>query len=139
MASSPDIQLFVSLISKELDIEERDREYLRLFSELKHNPDIETVNRVPLTHHTETHHTEVNENFVKKGVVSFISGVMTAEITAENIRSVFCALYGRLSNHTIELEVASQDRKLKVSAHSQADLEAAIAQATAFVSQGVAK
>ncbi|MEN8445732.1 MAG: hypothetical protein ABG776_12045, partial [Cyanobacteria bacterium J06555_13] len=48
MVSGPKAQLIVQFNDPVLDEEECDREYLRLIHELKNNPAINAVHRIPL-------------------------------------------------------------------------------------------
>jgi hypothetical protein len=60
-------------------------------------------------------------------------GLLTAEVRAENAKKLLVFLGDRLGGKPIELEVEANGRRLKVSAHSREELEAAIKAAQDFV------
>lgn len=126
MPATRNIKLIISLSAPDLDIEERDREFLQLISELKENPDVEEVSRVPMQ----------DIPVMSKGAGSFLVGLLTAEISPQNVKPIFHFLYTRLSRKTIELEVEANGKRLKVSAGSHEDLKIAIQEAQAFISDG---
>ncbi|MGB3616245.1 MAG: hypothetical protein WBA10_20805 [Elainellaceae cyanobacterium] len=68
-----------------------------------------------------------------KALGGFIVGLLTAEVSLENIQYVFKFLGDRLSGKAIELEVEANGKKLKVTANSQTELAAAIEAAQQFV------
>jgi hypothetical protein len=124
MTSTSNIRLTIGFNDLSLDLEERDREASRLISELKDIGEIEEVGRVP----------EQDMLATSKALGGFLAGLLIAEVNPKNIKSVFCFLGDRLCGKTIELEVEANGKKLKVSARSREELEAAIKAAQDFIS-----
>ena len=60
-------------------------------------------------------------------------GLLTAEVSAENSKKLLGFLRDCLGGKPIELEVEANGKRLKVSAHSREELEAAIKAAQDFV------
>ena len=129
MVSGPDAQLIIQFNDPALDEEECDRNYLRLIHELKNNPAIDAVHRVPVAAPSEA------RSEPSKSTLTFIKNLLTAEITGDNLRPALQSLYNRLVKKTIEIEVEANGRRLKVTASSQEDLEVAIQNAQRFVDQ----
>ena len=124
MASPQTIRLNVALVDPQLDLEERNKQALRLISELKALDTIKNVSpgacdRVPP---------------MSKSPASYIAGLLTAEVNLSNAKSVLRFLGSRLRDKPVELEVAAGDRRLKVKARSVEELEQAIAAAQNFIS-----
>lgn len=129
MVSGPKAQLIVQFNDPVLDEEECDREYLRLIHELKNNPAINAVHRIPLAAPSEA------QSWPSKSTLTFAKNLLTAEINGDNLNPAIRSLYNRLVRKTIELEVEANGRRLKVTASSQEDLEVAIQNAQRFVDQ----
>lgn len=68
-----------------------------------------------------------------KSVGGFLVGLLTAEVSVANAKKLLGFLGDRLSGKPIELEVEGNGKKLKVSAHSREELEAAIKAAQDFI------
>ena len=85
--------------------------------------EIETVDRV----------LDPNPPVGNKAVGAILVGLLTAQGNKENAQKVMGFLGDRLGNKPIELEVEANGKKLKVSAHSREELEAAIEAAQKFV------
>lgn len=68
-----------------------------------------------------------------KALGAVLIGVLTAEVNATNIKTVFGFLSDRLGGKPIVMEVEANGRKLKVTASSQQELLAAIQAAQQFV------
>jgi hypothetical protein len=124
MISTPNIKLTIGFNDLGLDLEERDRESLRLISELREIDEVEKVERIP----------DAKMPAMSKAFGGFLMGLLTAEVNPKNIKSVFRFLGDRLGGKSIELEVEANGRRLKVSAGSREELKAAIQAAQAFIS-----
>ena len=122
MTDSP-IRYTIAFNDPELDAEEREEAATRLLSQMKDLDEI-TAQRVM----------DPNPPEGNKALGGFLVGVLTAEVSASNAKQAFSFLKDRLSGKTIELEVEGNGKRLKVSASSRAELEAAIQQAQAFIS-----
>ncbi|MEL7054502.1 MAG: hypothetical protein AAFV85_13330 [Cyanobacteria bacterium J06634_6] len=129
MVSGPKAQLIVQFNDPVLDEEECDREYLRLIHELKNNPAIDAIHRIPLATRSEV------PAQPSKSALAFVKNLLTAEINGDNLKPAIRSLYARLVRKTIELEVEANGRRLKVTVSSQEDLEVAIQNAQRFVDQ----
>jgi hypothetical protein len=124
MTSTTNIKLTIGFNDLSLDLEERDRESLRLISELREIHEIEEVDRVP----------DRDMPSMSKAFGGFLVGLLTAEVNPKNIKAVFRFLGDRLGGKSIELEVEANGKKLKVSAGSREELEAAVQAAQDFIS-----
>ena len=118
-----DIKLSILFNDPELDDEEREEEAQRLMSQMRDLDDVE-VSRVM----------DPNPPEGNKALGGMLVGILTAEVSAANAKHAFDFLKDRLGGKTIELEVEGNGKKLKVSANSRAELEAAIQQAQAVIS-----
>jgi len=124
MTKIPNIRLTIGFNGPNLELEERDREALRLLSDLREVDDIEEVSLVPDLNPPERNKTEGG----------FLIGLLTAEVNFKNIKSVFHFLENRLSGKPIDLEVEANGKRLKVSARNPEELRIAIEEAQKFVS-----
>lgn len=125
MAMSPDnIKLTIEFGDPSLDVEERDREASRLMAELKELEGIEHVGRV----------LDSDLPARSKSAGQFLVGLLTAEISTENAKSVLRFLHHRLQNKQVEMEVEVDGKRLKVRANSPEGLEHAVEQAQKFIS-----
>lgn len=68
-----------------------------------------------------------------KGVGGFLVGILTAEISSKNIKSMMNFLGDRLSGKSIELELEAHEKKLKIKVSNQQDLATAIQAAKDFI------
>ena len=123
MANPFDLKLTINFNDPDLSPEERDEQAQRFLAELKDMDEVETANRV----------LDPNPPEGNKALGGFLIGMLTAEVNAANAKAAFGYLRDRLSGKPIELEVEANGKKLKVSAHSQAELEAAIKAAQDFI------
>lgn len=117
------LKLTINFNDSDLSSEERDEQVQRLLAELKDMDEVETADRV----------LDPNPPEGNKALGGFLVGLLTAEINAANAKAAFGFLKDRLSGKPIELEVEANGRKLKVSAHSREELEAAIKAAQDFI------
>jgi hypothetical protein len=116
MTNKSDIKLIIDFNDPDLTSEERDEQAQRLMSELKQMDEVEAVSRV----------LDPNPPAGNKALGGFLVGLLTAEVNAENAKRLFGFLGDRLSGKQIELEVEANGKKLKVKAHSNEELQAAI-------------
>jgi hypothetical protein len=123
MESNPNIKITFNFNDPDLTPEERDEQAQQLITELKDVDEVETVNRI-----LDPHPPAGN-----KALGAILVGLLTAEVNAANAKRVFGFLSDRLGGKAIELEVEANGNKLKVSAHSREELEAAIKAAQDFV------
>ena len=119
-----DVKLSICFNDPDLDDEEREEEAQQLMSQMRDLDDVE-VNRVM----------DPNPPEGNKAIGGMLVGLLTAEVSAANAKHAFDFLKDRLGGKTIELEVEGNGKKLKVSANSRAELEAAIQQAQAFIAE----
>ena len=68
-----------------------------------------------------------------KSFVSFLIGVLSAEVSLENAEKLFNVLGDRLRNKPIKIKVESQGRSLEVEAYSVQELNSAINSAKSFL------
>lgn len=123
MTTNSNVKLTITFKDSNLDIEELDEQAQRLLTELKQVDEVETVNRV----------LDPNPPVGNKALGGFLVGLLTAEVNATNAKKLMGFLGERLSGKPIELEVEANGKKLKVKAHSQEELKAAIKAAQDFV------
>jgi hypothetical protein len=94
-----------------------------LMAELRQMDEIESVDRVQ----------DPNPPEGNKAIGGLLVGLLMAEINVANAQKLMGYLGDRLGGKPIELEVEANGKKLKVSAHSREELEAAIAAAQKFI------
>jgi len=123
MANGSDIKLTINFNDPQLTSEERDEQVQRLIKELKDMDEVEKVERVLETSPPEG----------SKALGGFLIGLLTAEVNANNAKQLFKFLGDRLGGKAISLEVEANGKKLKVTAHSREELEAAIKAAEDFI------
>lgn len=116
------VLLTLGLIDADLDDDVRDEQAQRLVRELR-DIEVESAERV-----IDPHPPKGN-----KAMGGFIVGLLTAEVSMDNLQLVFKFLGDRLVGKSIELEVEANGKSLRVTAHSQAELAAAIEAAQRFV------
>ena len=122
MMTSDNIKLTINFSDPGLDDEERDEEVENLLYQMHDLEEVE-ANRV-----VDPHPPAGN-----KSLGALLVGVLTAEVNIANCKKVLGFLGDRLGGKPIELEVEANGRKLKVTAHSREELEAAIKAAQDFV------
>lgn len=123
--TSDNIKFTINFSSPDLDDEERDEEVQNLLHQLQDLDEVE-ANRV----------IDPNPPAGNKALGALLVGILTAEVNTANCKKVLGFLGDRLGGKPIELEVEANGRKLKVTAHSREELEAAIKAAQAFVEVG---
>ncbi|HEY9696662.1 MAG TPA: hypothetical protein V6D10_05335 [Trichocoleus sp.] len=123
MAIDTTVKLTINFNDPSLDVEERDKEVQKLLVQLRDLDEVESVNRV----------LDPNPPAGNKALGGFLVGLLAAEVNAANAKVAFGFLKDRLSGKPIELEVEANGKKLKVTAYSREELEAAIKAAQDFV------
>ncbi|MDC0835719.1 hypothetical protein POG22_22390 [Geitlerinema sp. CS-897] len=119
METNSSIQITVSFVDTDLDEDEKEMETQRLFNSLKKLDEVERVDRV----------LDPTPPQGNKAFGGFLIGLLTAEVTRENVEALFRFLGDRLSGKTIDLKVEVEGKVLEVSASSREELEFAIQQA----------
>lgn len=119
------VKVTISFNDPQLTSEEQDQQAQRLIAELKGMDEVEKVQRVP----------DINPPEGTKALGGFLIGLLTAEVNLKNAKQLFQFLGDRLGGKAIELEVEANGKKLKVTAHSREELEAAIKAAQDFIAQ----
>lgn len=117
------VRLTIAFVDSGLAIEEKDEEAQNLLDQMRGLDEVESVSRV----------LDLNPPEASKALGGFLVGLLTAEVSSENIKKLMTFLGDRLGNKPIELEVEANGKKLKVKASSQAELAAAIEAAQKFV------
>lgn len=120
------LRLTIHFNDPDLDSEDRDKEAQKLMGQLKAMDEVESVDRV----------LDPNPPEGNKALGAILVGLLTAQVNPSNAKALFGFLNDRLGGKSIELELEANGRKLKVSAHSREELEAAIASAQKFVAAG---
>lgn len=124
MASGSNVGLTINFNDPEADPEERDFEVQRLLSFMREIDEVESIDRVP----------DPNPPKGSKALGGFLVGMLTAQVNAANLKTLFTFLSDRLIGKPIELEIEANGKKLKVTASSREELEAAIRVAQDFIS-----
>ncbi|MDX2212164.1 MAG: hypothetical protein SFY66_02630 [Oculatellaceae cyanobacterium bins.114] len=123
MTSNSQLKLTIAFVDSDLEPEERDEQAQRLMTELRDLDEVDAVDRV----------LDPNPPEGNKAIGGFLVGLLQAEATVANGAKLLGFLGDRLGGKPIELEVEANGKKLKVSAHSREELEAAIKAAQDFV------
>jgi hypothetical protein len=123
MSMDSNVKLTINFNDPNLDSEEREDQAQQLMAELKQMDEIESVDRVQ----------DPNPPEGNKAIGGLLVGLLMAEVNVANAQKLMGYLGDRLGGKPIELEVEANGKKLKVSAHSREELEAAIAAAQRFV------
>lgn len=119
---SPAVALTLALIDQELEDDRRDQQVQYLVEELR-RMDIDSARRV----------LDPEPPAGNKALGGFLVGLLTAEVSLENIQHVFQFLSDRLAGKAIALEVEANGKRLKVTASSPAELAEAIQAAQDFI------
>ena len=123
MSENSSIKLTIAFNDPDLDTDDLEEQAQNLFAQMRDLDEIETVDRV----------LDPNPPEGNKSVGAVLVGLLTVKVNKENVQKVMGFLGDRLGNKPIELEVEANGKKLKVSAHSREELEAAIEAAQKFV------
>ena len=124
MSSESNIGLTINFNDPEAEPEEREEEVQRLLSQMREIDEVEELGRVH----------DSNPPVGSKGLSGFLVGMLTAKVNPVNLKALFRFLGNRLGGKPIELIVEANGKKLKVSASSREELEAAIQAAQKFIS-----
>ena len=122
MSTSSMVKFTINFNDPEFDDEDRDSEVQNLLTQLR---DLDTVEAEKPV--------DPNPPEGNKSIGGVLVGLLTAEVSVENAKSLMGFLGDRLSGKTIELKVEAEGRSLEVSASSQAELEAALKAAKEFL------
>ena len=122
MTETSNVKLTIAFNDPDLDSEELEEQAQNLLAQMRDLDDVETVDRV----------LDPNPPVGNKAVGAILVGLLTAEVSPINAKKLFGFLGDRLGGKLIELEVEANGKKLKVSAHSREELEAAIVAAQKF-------
>jgi hypothetical protein len=125
MFVSPSVKLTIAFNDPELDSEELEAQAQNLLAQMRDLDEIERVDRV----------LDPNPPVGNKAVGAMLVGLLTAQVNKENAQKLLGFLGDRLGNKSIELEVESNGKKLKVKASSQAELMVAIEAAQKFLAE----
>ncbi len=123
MEKVSNFRLTINLNDPVLEAEEQKTQTQRLLKELQAMDEIESTYRLR----------DLNLPEGNKSLSGFLIGLLTAEVNAANAKQVFRFLSDRFGGKPIELEVEANGKKLKLSAHSREELEAAIKAAQDFI------
>ena len=121
MTDTSNVKLTIAFNDPDLEAEEREEQAQLFMAELQQMDEVE-VDRV----------LDPNPPEGNKAVGAILVGLLTAQVNKENAQKVMGFLGDRLDRKPIELEVEANGKKLKVSAHSREELEAAIVAAQKF-------
>jgi len=124
MITDSNIKLTIAFNDSNLDNDELEAQAQNLLAQMRDLDEVETVDRV----------LDPNPPKGNKAIGGMLVGLLTAQVNLANAQKLLGFLGDRLGNKTIELEVETNGKKLKVKAHSREELEAAIAAAQEFVS-----
>lgn len=123
MSSTTNVKLTVAFVDLDLDDDERDAEVQKLLVQMRELDEVEAVERTY----------DPKPPAGNKALGGFLVGLLTAEVSSENVKKLFSFLSDRLSNRSIELEVEANGRKLKVKASNREELAVAIEAAQKFI------
>ena len=119
-----EIRLTIAFIDPDLELEEREEQAQRLYSELKQMDEVDRVDRVPDPNPPEG-------SMALDG--GFLPGWLMAEVSVANAKKLLGYLSDRLGNKPIELSVEGNGKKLTVKASSPKELEIAVNAAKDFI------
>ena len=104
MASNSSIKFTIAFNDPDLDSEELDEQAQRLLSELNQMDEVDEVNRV----------IDPNPPEGNKSMGGFLVGLLTAEVSAANVKKLLGFLGDRLGGKRIQLFFRSHGQKLTV-------------------------
>ena len=125
MENNTNVKLTINFTDPELDAEEREDEVQRLLSELRNMDEVEDSGRI----------SDPNPPAGSKALGGFLVGLLSAEVSPGNVKSLFGFLGDRLGGKPIELAVEANGKKLNVKAYSREELETAIKAAQDFIAE----
>jgi hypothetical protein len=121
------IRLKIKFNDLRLDAEERHEEAKSLVIQLN---ELDEITSARLLQQEAQEDAIAKTKAIDGGV---LAGLLAAEVSWENFKSLINFLGDRLSNKSIELEVEINGRRLQVKAASRQELEAAVNAALVFV------
>jgi CHAT domain len=125
MTNNSNIKLTIAFNDPDLDSEERDVQSQRLMAELRDMDEVEAVDRVM----------DPNPPEGNKSLGGAVPGMLAAEIKPVNFDSVLELVGDRYAQKCVEIEIEVGDRKIKVTATSQAELMAILPMMQQFLAQ----
>jgi hypothetical protein len=123
MHTTSDIQITLDLRNPELDDEVLEKLTQSLRNQLLDLDEVNNVKRI----------LDPNLPAGNKALGAVLVGILTTQVNATNVKTLFGFLSDRLGGQPISMEVEANGRKLKVTASSQKELLAAIQAAQQFV------
>jgi hypothetical protein len=123
MHTTSNIQVTLDLRSPDLDDEALEKLTQSLRSQMLDLDEVNDVKRI----------LDPNPPEGNKALGAVLIGILTAEVNATNIKTVFGFLSDRLGGKPIVMEVEANGKKLKVTASSQQELLAAVQAAQQFI------
>jgi hypothetical protein len=123
MNTPSDIQITLDLRNPDLDDETLEKLTQNLRNQMLNLDEVNDVKRI----------LDPNPPEGNKALGAVLVGILTAEVNAANIKTLFGFLSDRLGGKPIAMEVEANGRKLKVTASSQQELLAAIQAAQEFI------
>ncbi len=124
MANTSNIQVTISLSNPSLNDEELQAEVEQLLPQLRDVDGVEDANLVGVT--------EVPQG--SKALGGFLLGLLTAEVSAANVKALFGFLGERLGGKPIEMTIKATDgRELSIKASSKAEFDYAYEKAQEFL------
>jgi hypothetical protein len=119
------IQVKITLLDERLEDGELQEITENLLQDIKQEVEVESAGLVPV------------EDLPKdaKSIGGFLLGMLTAEVNAANIKSLFRFLSDRLLGKTIEMEVTANGKTFKVKVSSTVELNEALKAAQEFIGE----
>ncbi|BAZ39550.1 hypothetical protein NIES4101_55040 [Calothrix sp. NIES-4101] len=126
MTESPNLLLTIDFNDPDLNDEENEEQVQNLQRELRELEGVETIEPV----------VDLNPPIRHKAIVSFLTGILMAEVNPANLKRLFTFLSDRLGNKAIKVKIKTPDgRELEVEVSSKEEFEYAIAQAEKFINK----
>jgi hypothetical protein len=121
--TTSDIQITIDLRNPDLDDEALEKFTQSLRCEMLDLDEVKDVKQI----------FDPNPPAGNKALGAVLVGLLTAEVNAKNVKTLFGFLSDRLGNRPISMEVEANGKKLKIQASSQQELLAAIQAAQQFI------
>ena len=115
MTDAPTVQLTFAVNDPELDDEERQEIAQKLLRQLKQLDEVEKVGRAE----------DSNLEEGSRSVLATLVGVLTAEVSVENVKKVLGFVGDRLSDKPIIIKVKVGEQEVEIEAKSRKELEEA--------------
>ncbi|NEQ24133.1 MAG: hypothetical protein F6K28_34425 [Microcoleus sp. SIO2G3] len=115
MTDAPTVQLTFAVNDPELDDEERQKVAQKLLRQLEQLDEVEKVGRAE----------DSNLEDGSKSVLATLVGVLTAEVSVENVKKVLGFVGDRLSDKPIIIKVKVGEQEVEIEAKSRKELEEA--------------